>query len=107
VYEHVFVPRSVFDPADVAFLSGFVAGDGSFMIRENNAGASWCCALTVKLRADVTIRRSARLRCSSTSGGAPCISGLHRAAPRQRYPALQRSYVTCTAARGLCRVGLT
>jgi hypothetical protein len=40
VYEHVFVPRSVFDPADVAFLSGFVAGDGSFMIRENNAGAS-------------------------------------------------------------------
>ena len=50
----MFVPRSVFDPADVAFLSGFVAGDGSFVIRENNAGASWCCALTVKLRADNT-----------------------------------------------------
>ena len=54
VYEHVFVRRSVFEPPDVAFFSGFVACDGSFMIRENNAGASWCCALGVKLRADNT-----------------------------------------------------
>ena len=54
MHEHVFVPRSVFEPADLAFFSGFVAGDGSFVIRENNAGASWCCALGVKLRADNT-----------------------------------------------------
>jgi hypothetical protein len=42
------------DPQDLAFLSGFVAGDGSFGIRENNAGTSWCCGLSVKLRADDT-----------------------------------------------------
>ena len=52
--EHVFVLRSVFEPTDVAFLSGFVAGDGSFIVRENNAGASWCCSLGLKLRADNT-----------------------------------------------------
>jgi hypothetical protein len=40
--------------ADLAFFSGFVAGDGCFIIRENNAGASWCCSLSVRLRADNT-----------------------------------------------------
>jgi hypothetical protein len=42
------------NPADLAFFSGFVAGDGCFLIRENNAGASWCCTLDVRLRADNT-----------------------------------------------------
>ena len=40
--------------SDRAFFAGFVAGDGSFVIRRNNAGASWCCGLQVKLRADDT-----------------------------------------------------
>lgn len=40
--------------ADRAFFAGFVAGDGSFFIRPNNAGASWSCGLQVKLRADDT-----------------------------------------------------
>jgi hypothetical protein len=50
----VFVSRPPFEPADLAFFSGFVAGDGCFIIRENNAGTSWCCSLDVKLRADNT-----------------------------------------------------
>ncbi len=40
--------------ADGAFFAGFVAGDGSFSIRPNNAGASWACGLQVALRADDT-----------------------------------------------------
>jgi hypothetical protein len=54
VDEHVFVPRSALQPEDIAFFSGFLAGDGSFLIRRNNAGASWACVLHVKLRADDT-----------------------------------------------------
>jgi hypothetical protein len=38
----------------LAFFSGFVAGDGSFSVRDNNGGSSRCCALQVKLRADDT-----------------------------------------------------
>jgi hypothetical protein len=51
--EHAFVSTTL-DTRESAFLSGFVAGDGSFTIRANNAGASWCCGLQVKLRADNT-----------------------------------------------------
>ena len=40
--------------ADRAFFAGFVAGDGSFVVRPNNAGASWSCGLQVTLRADDT-----------------------------------------------------
>jgi hypothetical protein len=54
VSEHVFVSRTRFHPEDLAFLSGFVAGDGSFIIHANNAGTSWCCALDITLRADDT-----------------------------------------------------
>jgi hypothetical protein len=50
----VFVPPQPWNPADLAFFSGFIAGDGSFIIRKNNAGGSWCCELAVKLRADNT-----------------------------------------------------
>ena len=50
----MFVPSDDSNSLDPAFFSGFVAGDGSFIVRENNAGTSWCCALTVKLRADNT-----------------------------------------------------
>jgi hypothetical protein len=50
----VFVQCSTVDPENLSFFSGFVAGDRSFIIRENNAGASWCCELSVKLRADDT-----------------------------------------------------
>jgi LAGLIDADG DNA endonuclease family protein len=50
----VFVPQDAFKPADLAFFSGFVAGDGCFIIRANNSGASWCCTLDVRLRADNT-----------------------------------------------------
>jgi hypothetical protein len=39
---------------NLAFLSGFVAGDGSFMISSNNASTSWRCVFDVKLRADNT-----------------------------------------------------
>ena len=52
--EHVFVSGIRFTDADRAFLAGFIAGDGSFMITSNNAGTSWACALEVKLRADNT-----------------------------------------------------
>src|SRR5215210_6864196 len=52
--EHVFVLPDAPQYDDLAFFSGFVAGDGSFGIRRNNAGASWCCGLQVKLRADNT-----------------------------------------------------
>lgn len=52
--EHVFVLHTHFEPEDLAFWSGFIAGDGSFVIRPNNAGTSWCCSLGVKLRADDT-----------------------------------------------------
>lgn len=52
--EHVFVWCEATRLADRAFFAGFVAGDGSFVIRPNNAGASWCCGLQVKLRADDT-----------------------------------------------------
>jgi LAGLIDADG endonuclease len=52
--EHVFVWSQATDLADRAFFAGFVAGDGSFSIKPNNAGASWCCCLQVKLRADDT-----------------------------------------------------
>jgi hypothetical protein len=41
-------------PADLGFFSGFAAGDGSFVVRENNGGASWCCSFQLKLRADDT-----------------------------------------------------
>jgi hypothetical protein len=44
----------VLTPADLAFFSGFTAGDGSFQVRPNNAGASWCCELEIRLRADNT-----------------------------------------------------
>jgi hypothetical protein len=50
---YVRVPHAL-KPADLAFFSGFVAGDGCFQIRENNAGTSWCCSLDVRLRADNT-----------------------------------------------------
>ena len=40
--------------ADGAFFAGFVAGDGGFFVKPNNAGASWSCGLQVKLRADDT-----------------------------------------------------
>jgi hypothetical protein len=50
----VFVSGSRFTEVDRAFLAGFVAGDGSFFVRSNNAGTSWACALDVKLRADNT-----------------------------------------------------
>jgi hypothetical protein len=50
----VFVSTEALDRSDIAFFSGFVAGDGSFLIRPNNAGTSWVCALAVTLRADDT-----------------------------------------------------
>ena len=50
----MFVSSHGTHPADIAFFSGFVAGDGSFLLRENNAGSTWCCELQVKLRADDT-----------------------------------------------------
>ncbi len=50
----MFVSDLHLDPRELDFFSGFVAGDGSFVIRENNAGTSWCCGLSVKLRADDT-----------------------------------------------------
>lgn len=45
---------TVFSADDLAFFSGFVAGDGSFVIRSNNAGTSWCCSVAwrVTRRAD-------------------------------------------------------
>ena len=52
--EHTFVSVFRFTKPDRAFLAGFVAGDGSFIIRSNNAGSSWACLLDVKLRADNT-----------------------------------------------------
>src|SRR6187402_3261613 len=52
--EHVFVCETPLLEQDLAFFSGFVAGDGSFMVRSNNAGTSWGCALVVRLRADDT-----------------------------------------------------
>jgi hypothetical protein len=42
------------DPEDLGFFSGFIAGDGSFIIGANNAGGSWRCELGVTLRADNT-----------------------------------------------------
>ena len=50
----MFVSPVRFSAEDLAFFSGFVAGDGSFAVRPNNAGTSWCCSLEVKLRADDT-----------------------------------------------------
>lgn len=50
----MFVSPVRFSAEDLAFFSGFVAGDGSFAVRANNAGTSWCCSLEVKLRADDT-----------------------------------------------------
>jgi hypothetical protein len=50
----VFVSCCRLDPEGLAFFAGFAAGDSSFMIRENNAGTSWCCGFIVKLRADDT-----------------------------------------------------
>jgi hypothetical protein len=35
-----------------AFLAGFVAGEGHFAIRENNAGQSWCCGFALVQRDD-------------------------------------------------------
>jgi hypothetical protein len=52
--EPVFVSKTRFTDEDRAFFAGFVAGDGSFLIRSNNAGSSWCCLLDVRLRADNT-----------------------------------------------------
>jgi hypothetical protein len=34
------------------FLAGFVAGEGHFSIRENNAGQSWCCGFALAQRDD-------------------------------------------------------
>jgi hypothetical protein len=34
------------------FLAGFVAGEGHFWIRENNAGQSWCCGFALAQRDD-------------------------------------------------------
>jgi hypothetical protein len=52
--EHMFVLSQPLKLTDLAFFSGFVAGDGCLQVRENNAGASWCCSLDVTLRADDT-----------------------------------------------------
>jgi hypothetical protein len=48
------VSANRFTEADLAFLSGFIAGDGCFLIRSNNAGSSWNCVFDMKLRADNT-----------------------------------------------------
>jgi LAGLIDADG endonuclease len=37
---------------DGPFLAGFVAGEGHFWIRENNAGQSWCCGFALAQRDD-------------------------------------------------------
>jgi hypothetical protein len=50
----VFVTTPALSTGDLAFFSGFVAGDGSFSILPNNGGATWRCCLQVKLRADNT-----------------------------------------------------
>jgi hypothetical protein len=66
-------------PTDLGFFSGFAAGDGSFVIRENNAGTSWCCGFQLKLRADDTPLLS-RLREWSGVGElipAPARGGSH------------------------------
>jgi hypothetical protein len=34
------------------FVAGFVAGEGHFWIRENNAGQSWCCGFALAQRDD-------------------------------------------------------
>ncbi len=45
--EHLFVMRM-----DGAFLAGFVAGEGHFSIRPNNAGQSWSCGFQLVQRDD-------------------------------------------------------
>ena len=45
--EHVFVMH-----LNGPFLAGFVAGEGHFWIRENNAGQSWCCGFALVQRDD-------------------------------------------------------
>jgi LAGLIDADG DNA endonuclease family protein len=50
----VFVTATALSSEELAFFSGFVAGDGSFSIQPNNGGATWRCCLQVKLRADNT-----------------------------------------------------
>jgi hypothetical protein len=50
----VFVWSNPDSPTDGAFLAGLVSGDGSFVIRPNNSGASWACQLRINLRDDDT-----------------------------------------------------
>jgi hypothetical protein len=53
-----------------AFLAGFVAGEGHFSIRLNNAGQSWCCGFALAQRDDnADLVRSAR---DSSGGGELC-----------------------------------
>lgn len=40
--------------SDPAFRAGFIAAEGSFGIRPNNAGRSWVCAFALSLREDDT-----------------------------------------------------
>jgi hypothetical protein len=40
--------------ADRAFVAGYVAGEGSFVIRANNGGQSWSCIFSLTARADDT-----------------------------------------------------
>ena len=65
--------------ADGAFFAGFVAGDGSFFVKPNNAGASWSCGLQVKLRADDTPLLTALKDWSGTGHltAAPARGGSH------------------------------
>jgi len=117
----MFVFSQALNRADLAFFSGFVAGDGCFQIRENNAGTSWCCSLDVKLRADntpllaefrswsgagelfaaaarIAFRRSARRHASSSSGGVPSSSGLRTVVRRPRFQASRPSSAPSTTA---------
>ena len=40
------------DPAFGHYLAGFIDGEGSFRVAENNGGRSLCCRFSIKLRED-------------------------------------------------------
>jgi hypothetical protein len=86
----VFVSRTRFTPEDLAFLSGFVAGDGSFIIGPNNAGTSWCCSLIVQLRADDT-PLLARLREWSGVGQLFRVAAQGRSQPQTKWSVTRRA----------------
>ena len=71
------------DERDGAFFAGLIAGEGTFVIRANNAGQSWACVFALAMRADETPLLH-ELRDWAGLGELYAVDGRGRAKPQTR-----------------------